>query len=105
MGTPLDVADLLTRAGLVDVTCASAGVCLEVPDAETYWDWTLTHGMRAFVDDLPADRRAEFREAVLTRAQQATGHHAASSGRRVDGAAHALRRTSALAVSRYWSTW
>ncbi|MHB1473826.1 MAG: hypothetical protein ACYCV4_09400 [Dermatophilaceae bacterium] len=66
MGIELDVADLLTRAGFVDVTWTSVEVCLEAPDAQTYWDWTLTHGMRAFVDDLPADRRAEFRDHMLT---------------------------------------
>jgi hypothetical protein len=66
MGIELDVADLLTRAGFVDVTQSSVEVCLEVPDARTYWDWTLTHGMRAFVDDLPADRRAEIRDHMLT---------------------------------------
>ena len=66
MGIELDVADLLTRAGFIDVTRSSVEVCLEVPDAQTYWDWTLTHGMRAFVDDLPADRRAEFRDHMLT---------------------------------------
>lgn len=65
MGMELDVAGLLTRAGFVDVTTTSIEVCLEVPDAQTYWDWTLTHGSRAFVDDLPADRRAEFHDRML----------------------------------------
>jgi trans-aconitate methyltransferase len=65
MGMELDVADLLTRAGFVDVTTTSIEVCLEVPDAQTYWEWTLTHGSRAFVDDLPADRRAEFHDQML----------------------------------------
>ena len=66
MGIQLDVADLLTRAGFIDVTHTSTEVCLEVPDAQTYWDWTLTHGSRAFVDDLPSDRRAEFHDRMLT---------------------------------------
>jgi len=65
MGTPLDVADLLTGAGFVDVTSTDIEVCLEVPDGQTYWDWTLTHGSRAFADDLPADRRAQFHDRML----------------------------------------
>jgi ubiquinone/menaquinone biosynthesis C-methylase UbiE len=65
MGTEVDFADLLIRAGFVDVTNTSIEVCIEVPDAQTYWDWTLTHGSRAFADDLPADRRAQFRDRML----------------------------------------
>jgi len=47
------------------VTNTSIEVFIEVPDAQTYWDWTLTHGSRAFADDLPADRRAQFRDSML----------------------------------------
>lgn len=65
MGMELDTADVLASAGYIDVTCTSIEVCLEVPDAQTYWDWTLTHGSRAFADDLPADRRREFHDRML----------------------------------------
>jgi SAM-dependent methyltransferase len=66
MGMEIDVADLLTRASFLDVTHTNIEVCLQVPDAQTYWQWTLTHGSRAFADDLPAGRRAEFRDRMLT---------------------------------------
>jgi len=91
MGIELDVADLLTRAGFIDVTRSSVEVCLEVPDAQTYWDWTLTHGMRAFVDDLPADRRAEFRDHMLTQLSSQKVITLSTNRSRMDGKEPALR--------------
>ena len=63
-GTPLNVADLLSGAGFVDVTSTDIEVCLEVPDGRTYWDWPLTHGSPAFADNLPADRRVQFHDRL-----------------------------------------
>lgn len=65
MGTWFDVDKLLTQTGFIDVRQANVEVCLEVPDGQTYWDWTLTHGSRAFVDDLPANRRTEFHDRMV----------------------------------------
>ncbi|GAA1393571.1 hypothetical protein ACFQZ4_37995 [Catellatospora coxensis] len=65
MGTPVDAADLLAAAGFVDLREDFAEVAIAFPDTETLWRWSLTHGYRAFIEDLPDDRRAEFHERVL----------------------------------------
>ncbi len=65
MGTPVDAADLLEGAGFVDLREDFAEVAIPFPDTETLWRWSMTHGYRAFIEDLPADRRAEFHDRVL----------------------------------------
>ncbi|GAB3696221.1 class I SAM-dependent methyltransferase [Nocardiopsis oceani] len=66
MGRPIDdPRNLLTEAGLAKVTATTVTTALPVPDGETLWQWLLTHGSRAFLDDLPAERRAEFRARVF----------------------------------------
>ena len=37
---------------------------LPVPDADTFWAWALSHGSRAVINALPAQKRAEFEERV-----------------------------------------
>ncbi|WP_027342075.1 class I SAM-dependent methyltransferase [Hamadaea tsunoensis] len=65
MGTPVDAADLLDEAGFVDLREDFAEVAIPFPDTGALWRWSLTHGYRAFIEDLPDDRRAEFHERVL----------------------------------------
>jgi len=49
----------------VDLRHGSAEVAVAFPDNEVRWRWAMSHGHRAFIEDLPADRRREFRERVL----------------------------------------
>lgn len=65
MGRPVDAAELLDRAGFVDLREDRAGVAVTFPDNATLWEWALSHGYRAFIDDLPEDRRREFRDRVM----------------------------------------
>lgn len=65
MGTPVDAAEALEQAGFTDLTEKYAEVAIPFPDTETLWQWSLTHGYRAFIEDLPDDRRAEFRDRLL----------------------------------------
>lgn len=65
MGRPVDAAVLLAGAGFVDVREEFASVAIPFADHETLWRWALSHGYRAFIEDLPEARRAEFRERVL----------------------------------------
>ncbi|GAA2611781.1 hypothetical protein GCM10010399_48300 [Dactylosporangium fulvum] len=65
MGQPVDAADLLTDAGFVDLREDRAEVAVYFPDGETLWRWVMSHGYRAFVEDLPAVHRREFRARVL----------------------------------------
>lgn len=65
MGRPIDAADLLEEAGFVDLREDHATVELVIPDTGTLWRWSMTHGYRAFIEDLPQARRADFRERML----------------------------------------
>jgi ubiquinone/menaquinone biosynthesis C-methylase UbiE len=65
MGQPVDAADLLTDAGFVDLREDHAEVAVRFPDNETLWRWAMSHGYRAFIEDLPDKRRREFRERML----------------------------------------
>ena len=66
----LDEEQLLTDAGFHDLDYIAVEQRLPVPDADTFWNWQLSHGSRAFIDSLPEPRRQEF-EARL-RKQLAT---------------------------------
>ncbi|MCP2328350.1 ubiquinone/menaquinone biosynthesis C-methylase UbiE [Hamadaea flava] len=60
-----DAADMLEDAGFVDLREDFAEVAIPFDDAEALWRWSLTHGYRAFIDDLPDARRAEFHDRML----------------------------------------
>ncbi|GAB3229413.1 hypothetical protein GCM10027447_22690 [Glycomyces halotolerans] len=61
MGSPVPPADLLSEAGLVDIESLHAEVSIPVPDGDRLWASALSHGYRAFIDDLPAERREAMR--------------------------------------------
>ena len=65
MGRPVDAADLLAGAGFVDLREDRAGVAITFPDNAMLWQWALSHGYRAFIEDLPEDRRREFHDRVM----------------------------------------
>jgi ubiquinone/menaquinone biosynthesis C-methylase UbiE len=65
MGQPVDAADLLEHAGFVDLQQHRVELTVRIPDNATLWTWMLSHGYRAFINDLPAKRRMEFRDRVL----------------------------------------
>ncbi|WP_202996290.1 class I SAM-dependent methyltransferase [Paractinoplanes lichenicola] len=65
MGVAFDESATLAAAGFTGVAETDLRVELTVPDAETLWRWFQTHGSRKFLDDLPAERRAEFRTRLL----------------------------------------
>lgn len=65
IGRQVDAADLLAEAGLVDLREDRAEVAIRVPDNAALWRWAMSHGYRAFIEDLPANRRREFHDQVL----------------------------------------
>ncbi len=65
MGQLVDAADLLEQAGFVDLREDRAGVAMTFPDNAVLWRWAMTHGYRAFIEDLPDDRRREFHQRVM----------------------------------------
>jgi SAM-dependent methyltransferase len=64
VGRPVDAAGLLTAAGFVDLREDRAEVAVRFTDNAVLWRWAMSHGYRAFIDDLPADRREEFHKRV-----------------------------------------
>jgi ubiquinone/menaquinone biosynthesis C-methylase UbiE len=60
----IDEEELLRQAGFHDLTYIGVEQRLPVPDADTFWAWALSHGSRAFINALPAQKRAEFEERV-----------------------------------------
>ncbi|MBL7254165.1 class I SAM-dependent methyltransferase [Paractinoplanes lichenicola] len=51
--------------GLEDLTAATLEVAIPVPDGETYWRWSRSHGSGRFIDNLTAFRRAEMHARLL----------------------------------------
>jgi ubiquinone/menaquinone biosynthesis C-methylase UbiE len=85
IGQPLDSVDLLAAAGFADITSTTVEACLPVPDAQTVWQWLHTHGTKAFLDDLPTQRRREFHDELV---------------RRVDTTDFTLRRNTVVHIGR-----
>jgi SAM-dependent methyltransferase len=65
MGQPIDAADLLADAGFVDLRADPVEIAVPFTGNAMLWRWLMSHGYRAFVEDLPADRRSEFHARVL----------------------------------------
>jgi ubiquinone/menaquinone biosynthesis C-methylase UbiE len=65
MGQPLDAAQQLEAAGFADLREDHASVAVTFPDNALLWRWAMTHGYRAFIEDLPDDRRREFHQRVM----------------------------------------
>ncbi|SNY44932.1 class I SAM-dependent methyltransferase [Paractinoplanes atraurantiacus] len=66
-GNDAEEADLFAASTLTDITATHVEVAIPVPDGETYWRWSRSHGSGRFIDGLPADRRAEMHTRLLAR--------------------------------------
>ncbi|MEV6522644.1 methyltransferase domain-containing protein [Longispora sp. NPDC051575] len=65
MGAPLDARALLVDGGFTDIREEHIEVRIPVPDPETFWRWLSSHGSAAYLERLPADRRAEFHDRLV----------------------------------------
>jgi ubiquinone/menaquinone biosynthesis C-methylase UbiE len=83
---PNDAEELLARAGFVDVGRQTLEVAIPIPDGETYWRFTRSHGEGAAIDGMPEDKRAEFHDRVVAAVAAAGGT--------------TLRRSATLTVAR-----
>jgi len=81
-----DPAALLERAGFADVRWQTLKVVIDVPDGETYWRFTRSHGYGAAIDGLPDDRRAELHQKIVAAVDAEGGT--------------TLRRSAVLAIAR-----
>jgi SAM-dependent methyltransferase len=64
LSRPLDEEQFLATAGFTGISANAIEQRLPVPDADTFWNWGLSHGSRAFIDALPAEARTEFEARV-----------------------------------------
>jgi ubiquinone/menaquinone biosynthesis C-methylase UbiE len=60
-----DSQELLARAGFASVERQTLEIAIPVPDGETYWRFTRSHGEGAAIDGMPEDKRAEFHDRVV----------------------------------------
>jgi SAM-dependent methyltransferase len=56
---------LLDEAGFADVTRRTLEIAIGVPDGETYWNFTRSHGVGALINGLPDDKRTEFHDRLV----------------------------------------
>lgn len=66
-GNDVGESELFEQSSLIDVTAVTLEVALPVPDGETYWRWSRSHGSGRFIDGLPADKRVEMHARLLER--------------------------------------
>ena len=64
---------LLERASFAEVGRHTLEVAMDVPDGETYWRFTRSHGYGAAIDGLPADKRAELHQRLVAQVDAAGG--------------------------------
>jgi SAM-dependent methyltransferase len=72
-GNGVEEGELLAGSGLVGVSAVTLGVAIAVPDGDTYWRWSRSHGSGRFIDGLPADKRDEMRARLLARVAETPG--------------------------------
>jgi len=57
--------EVLRAAGFTELTARTLEIAIPAPDGETYWRFTTSHGAGMFINGLPADKRAEFRDRLI----------------------------------------
>lgn len=68
-----DVEELLDAAGFTDVSWQTLEIAIPVPDGETYWRHTRSHGAGALINGLPDDKRAELHDRLVAAVDAAGG--------------------------------
>jgi ubiquinone/menaquinone biosynthesis C-methylase UbiE len=68
-----DREELLGTAGFTEVTQRTLEIAIPVPDGETYWRFTRSHGAGAVIDGLPDGKRAEFHDRLVAAVDAAGG--------------------------------
>jgi hypothetical protein len=61
---------LFAESDFIEVSATTLEVALAVPDGETYWRWSRSHGSGRFIDDLPDEKRSEMRARLLERVNE-----------------------------------
>lgn len=72
-GNDADEAELLEASTLIDPLATTLEVAIPVPDGDTYWRWSRSHGSGRFIDGLPEDKRQEMHSRLLSRMEELPG--------------------------------
>jgi ubiquinone/menaquinone biosynthesis C-methylase UbiE len=72
-GNDADEAELLGDSVLTEIEATTLEVDIPVPDGDTYWRWSRSHGSGRFIDGLPDDKRAEMHSRLLAEMQGLPG--------------------------------
>ena len=72
-GNGVVVRDLLGQPGLAEVAATTLEVAFPVPDGDTYWRWSRSHGSGRFIDGLPADKRRAMHARLVERLGEMPG--------------------------------
>ncbi|WP_427895775.1 class I SAM-dependent methyltransferase [Kribbella sp. GL6] len=60
LGRPLDGEHLLSTTAFTHLARTTITQHIPIPDPDTFWNWSLSHGSRAFIDALPPEQRTSF---------------------------------------------
>ena len=61
---PESIRTMLIAAGYVDIETVEETFEVTVPDVETWWNWSFSHGGRDYFEGFPVDRHAEIKAAA-----------------------------------------
>ncbi len=81
-----DEEELLEAAGFTDISWQTLQVAIPVPDGETYWRFSQSHGVGTVISSLTDDKRAELHDRLVALVEAAGGM--------------TLRRPATLALAR-----
>ena len=66
-------AATLRAAGFTDIAARTLEIAIPVPDGETYWRFTRSHGAGMLINGLPDDKRTEFHDRLVAAVDTAGG--------------------------------
>jgi len=69
-GNGVEESNIFADSDLIEVSATTLEVALPVPDGETYWRWSRSHGSGRFIDGLPDDKRTEMYARLLARVSE-----------------------------------
>jgi hypothetical protein len=88
---PRPLPEICTEAGFTDIEQRTVRASFAIRDPRHYWDWSMSHGFRGYVESLGPRLAAEFRARMLAGLERVH----ASGAITLDGAAAFTRARKA----------
>jgi ubiquinone/menaquinone biosynthesis C-methylase UbiE len=63
---PRPLPEICAEAGFTGIEQRTARAAFAIRDPQHYWDWSMSHGFRGYIDSLGPDPAAEYRDRLLT---------------------------------------